>query len=199
MRSFSFSLNYSVDTNTCESNELQHNARPTECAAQYCQNRQGRMNYTNKNGANLLVLCKCCGSKGVHRECRVQGKRDFLCDDCDYKPSSKRQKTIDDDVSIHANNDNDMNNNVQMNLNDTDLQKIDVPLPNTPNRFGNFVEQKFKILLPGLQKIDVPLPNTPNRFGKFVEQKFKIVSPKLTGDDILGIIKIKKRKLSQIV
>lgn len=157
------------------------------------------MNYTDKNGEHLLVLCKCCGSKGVHRECRVKGKRNFLCDDCDYKPSSKRHKTSDDDGSIHANNDNDMNNNVQMNLNDADLQKIDVPLPNKPNRLGNFVEQKFKILSPGLQKIDVPSPNTPNRLGKFVEQKFKIVSPKLTDDDILGIIKIKKRKLSQIL
>lgn len=134
---------------------MQHDIRPVECVAKSCKSRQGRMNYIDKKGEYLLVVCQCCGSKGVHK-CCLKRKSEFLCDDCDFKPISKKRKLTedrDDSVSIH--NDIDMNNNVQMSLNDVDLQGSNEKLSSTPKTPGRFVEIQFKIIVPNLTEKEV--------------------------------------------
>lgn len=129
--------------------------RPVECVAESCKSRQGRMNYIDKKGEYSLVVCQCCGSKGVHK-CCLKRKSEFLCDDCDFKPISKKRKlTKDRDASVSIHNDIDMNNNVQMSLNDVDLQKSNEKLSSTPKTPGRFVEIQFKIIVPNLTEKEV--------------------------------------------
>lgn len=62
------------------------------------------------------MLCKYCGSKGVHEFCLGKSKH-FICDDCEPLPPSKRQKTLSElseSNESNLNDQHDINNNIPM-------------------------------------------------------------------------------------
>lgn len=96
--------------------------------------KEGRYYCNDEDGEYLLVPCERCGSQAVHECCLHDEENEFICDDCDLAPPSKKQKSTNDQADIFVDQMPDMNNNIES---------------KTPSK-TKFVRNKITVVLPNL-------------------------------------------------